>query len=598
MIRAGVFIGVGKSGNLQRLQDAAAGARRMHAWALRQGMQDQVHAKLITDAQDRKVTPDEIYDAIKEILDGPGADQLIVYFAGHGVNILRKEIWLLTEAPDRTSAAVDVTSSVELARYCGVQHVVIISDACRVAPEGIKALSVKGQDIFPNDGGGERAKPVDQFYACLLGRAAAEIKDPVTAAKSYSALYTDALLVGLDGMQSDLLEASGVTGDSARYVKARPLKKYLERELPARIRARKLHTRFNQEPDAIITSDEEWLSRVQIIGAPPVTRELPDIPLPDWAGYPPDGVPSARVPTQRDAIRELTHAAAEGTRSELRDTMERLTGRAPAVGADFAHTVATVARPFDPDRLDFHCGIKVRGARITDIFAPRASAVVLNNEVVRVDELPDGAASILVQLDGGFGTVVPAIADFVAGLTFVEGELVDVAYEPSANSWRWSLFVGKADELRALRAVAASSSRHGRFELEGEEVDSVARRMQLAKGVDPTLAVYAAYAYYDLQHVERIRDMSDYLYYDVGARLFDLELLGRRLIGTSIGAADPVVPFLPLLTQGWALLQAHRVTLHPALRGIERTMRDSVWSLYGPDGLGRIRDAMASGEVR
>jgi hypothetical protein len=278
--------------------------------------------------------------------------------------------------------------------------------------------------------------------------------------------------------------------------------------------------------------------------------------------------------------------------------MEQLMDRAPAVGTEFAHTVDTVARPFGPERLESDCGIKVRGARVADIFAPRASAVVLDDEVVRVNELPNGGASVLVQLRGGFGTMVPAIADFVVGLTFDEGELVDMAYEPSASSWRWSVFARKADELRALRAVAASSSRHGRFELEREEAGAVARRMQLAKGVDPTLAVYAAYAYHDLQHIERIRGMSDYLYNDVGVRLFDLELLGRRLIDTSIGPADHVVPFLPLLSQGWALLRAHRVTLHPTLRGIESTMRDSVWSLYGPDGLARIRDALALGEVR
>lgn len=563
----------------------------MHAWALRQGMKDQVAAKLITDESNRTITPGEIYDAIYEILDGPGVDQLIVYFAGHGVNISRHEHWLLTQAPHNPNAAVDVTTSVELARYCGIQHVVIISDACRAAPDGIAEGGVRGQQIFPNDGGGEWTKPVDQFYACLLGRAAAEIRDPAAAARSYSAVYTDALLHGLNGLQRDLLDPSGVAGDSARYVRARPLKRYLAREVPARIKARKLSTRFNQDPDAIITSDEEWLSRVQLV-RPPVTRGLP--------GQPPSpGHPSAApAPTLREVIRELTHAAAEGTRSELRDSMEQLMGRVPAVGTDFAHTVDRVARPFGPERLELDCGIKVRGARIADIFAPRARAAVLDDEVVRVDELQDGPASALVQLRGGFGTVVPVIADFVVGLTFDEGELVDMAYEPSTNSWRWSMFAGKAEELRALRAVAASSSRYGRFELEREEAGAVVRRMQLAKGVDPTLAVYAAYAYHDLQYIKQIQDMSDYLNNDVGIWLFDLELLGRRLIDASVSRAHHLAPFLPLLSQGWALLRAHRVTLHPALRGIETTMRDSVWSVYRSDGLARIWDALASGGVR
>ena len=78
MIRAGVFIGVDKTGGLQRLHDAAAGAERMYRWALGQGMAERTHAKLVTDAEGRRVSPDAIYDAIKEILDGPGVDQLIV----------------------------------------------------------------------------------------------------------------------------------------------------------------------------------------------------------------------------------------------------------------------------------------------------------------------------------------------------------------------------------------------------------------------------------------------------------------------------------------------------------------------------------------
>src|SRR6185369_10347932 len=116
MIRAGVFVGVDKTGNLQKLKDAAAGAKRMHEWALKQGMVATAQAKLITDADGTKVTPDLVYDAIKEILDGAGVDQLVLYFAGHGVNINRGEHWLLSDAPVKTSAAINVSGSVELAR--------------------------------------------------------------------------------------------------------------------------------------------------------------------------------------------------------------------------------------------------------------------------------------------------------------------------------------------------------------------------------------------------------------------------------------------------------------------------------------------------
>ena len=122
--------------------------------------------------------------------------------------------------------------------------------------------------------------------------------------------------------------------------------------------------------------------------------------------------------------------------------------------------------------------------------------------------------------------------------------------------------------------------------------------MQYAKGIDPTMAVYAAYAYYDLQTVGRIDEMSRYLRDDLGVSLFDVELLARELVGKQLTAADRIVPFVPLLSQGWPLLNAHRITLHPALNGIQRTMRDSLWSLFDENGVEKLRNALQTKEVR
>lgn len=71
MLRAAIFIGVDQTGGLRRLRDAAGGAKRMHAWALTQG----VTSTLITDEDGRVVTPDDIFNSIKKFLDGPGVDQ-------------------------------------------------------------------------------------------------------------------------------------------------------------------------------------------------------------------------------------------------------------------------------------------------------------------------------------------------------------------------------------------------------------------------------------------------------------------------------------------------------------------------------------------
>lgn len=533
--------------------------------------------------------PDLIYDAIKEIIDGPGVDQLVLYFAGHGVNINRNEHWLLTDAPVKTSAAVNVSGSVELARYCGINHVVIFSDACRVAPEGLQAQNVRGVDVFPNEGAADRAKPVDQFFACFLGRTAAEIKDPASAASTYSALYTNALLDALNGQRRDVLEMSDAQGDTSFYVRPRNLEKYLEAEILIRVKKMQLEGKVNQNPDAIITSDANWLSRIiqDTSASPGIRKALAPSPIP------------APAPNLQSVARNLVRSAADGDEHALGMQLEASRTARVAGGIHLVETVEKIVAPFGPDHFETQCGIKVRGARMIRFYSPRAHAELLGAEgdILRVNPTSDPATSVLITFDGGVGTVIPAIRGFIAALTFDDGELVDVAYEPSANDWRWDMYKDSAARVRALRAVAASSSQHGRFRLEQDDAIKIAQDMQYAKGIDPTLAVYAAYAYHDLQAIQRIRDMSGYLSGDIGVTFFDLALLSRNLLDKSVVVSDCIVPFFPLLSQGWALLGANRVRLHPALKGIENNMRDSLWSLFDEVGLKKLSQAMHTGAV-
>ena len=597
MIRAGVFIGVDKTGGLQRLNDAARGAARMHEWAVKQGIPDGTHAKLITDAAG-KVTPDQIFDAIKTLTQGAGVDQLLVYFAGHGVNISRHEHWLLSDAPGNPSAAIDVSASMEFAKFGEFQHVVIVSDACRVAPEGIAAQSVQGVSVFENlEPVVPKAKPVDQFLACALGRTAAEVKDPGTAAGNFSALYTTAMLEALGGARADVLDPGDDPADGFRYLRPDRLKDYLETELPRRIRALNLTTTVNQEPDAIIVSRNSWLSRVEPAGAgqptpSPTTAAESDGPD---VGPPPLSQPPSSLGR---LVENMTRSAVETGAATLTPYVEWAHSATAPEAEALVHTAEAIAAPFGPDHFETESGIKVRGARIDAAFTARAELEPLGDTLLRIHHIDSPAVSVLVIFDGGNGTVVPCLPGFIAGLTLQDGELVDVSYEPSANTWRWGLYESSAADLRALRGVAAASAYHGRFRLAADDAGTLARKMQYAKMVDPTMAVYAAYAYHDLQTVDHIEEMSFHLGESLGVSLFDVELLARKLAGRRLTVADPVVPFVPLLSQGWPLLGPLRITLHPALTGIQRTLQDSLWSMFDKAGVRMLRNALQSGEVR
>src|SRR3954451_14876362 len=119
MRRAAVLIGVRESGDLPPLSAVLPGIRDVENWANAQRFET---VRTLTD-EHGKLGVRAIQDTIAELLDPGVLDQLVVYFAGHGVNIGQSEYWLLSDAPAYTNEAVNVAGSAVLARRCGVPHV-------------------------------------------------------------------------------------------------------------------------------------------------------------------------------------------------------------------------------------------------------------------------------------------------------------------------------------------------------------------------------------------------------------------------------------------------------------------------------------------
>jgi hypothetical protein len=596
MKRAAILIGVDRTGGLPTLQDASRGARRFEAWAREQGFNA---VEVFTDENGGSVEVAQLKKAIKKIVDAGTTEQLIIYFAGHGVNIGYSEYWLLTDAPGDSQAAVNVRGSAMLAAYCGIPHVVFISDACRTAAEGGRAQRVTGSEIFPNEGAGDLEKPVDIFYACTLGRPALEVRDGNTTAREFKALYTTAMLAGLRGEYQEAVERTVENGKPIAFIRPRPLKAVLIAEVPRQIANLNLQTKAVQIPDAHIVSDPKaWIARVS--GTPGVNRS----PGSDTAGVPVGGTRTGRieVPVTPSSISTVSNAmlhkvlSTDLTKVASEFDLERVL--VPGA-SEFIDTALHAAAPFGQSHHETACGFKVRGGKFVDAFSHSAITELFENpgDVIRVNHVDHPGSSVLLEFDGGNGVVLPAIPGFLAALTIVDGELVDVAYEPSDNTMRWNEFAPRASEIRALRAVASSSTRSGVFRLEGDDALAVARQMQLVKGIDPSLAVYAAYAYNDLNRHDLIRKMSGYMQQDLGACLFDLALLGRKLKGQTVGKELGILSFVPLLSQGWAYLGAQQVKLPDSLEELQGDLVPSVWTLFNKDGVAKIRSAMKKGHV-
>lgn len=627
MKRAAVLIGVDKTGDLPKLKDAARGAQLMASWAQAQGM-DPVH--LITDAQG-PVTIAQIRKVIRDMVDAANVGQLVIYFAGHGVNLQRQEYWLLTDAPDDTQAAVNVATSVALAATCGIPHVVLVSDACRTAPEGIRAQSMRGSEIFPNREAD--TTPVDQFFACQLGKPSHEVRDAAVTSAEFQALYTHELVPALLGQRAQIIDWSGEGAARQGLIHLRPLRDFMASAVSTRLEGLQLQSKVIQVPMAQISSDPpSWISQLKADAAAPLgpaTRGRPRLrgtPMATTAA-------ASRVLTPASMTTQLLHAAMGGVAgvpsvqpsaippaASAPSSLPRLRGRPVAVvrtnsadsAADSAAAPAMnglaqaaheLAQPFGPMSHETACGFKLRGARVVEVVAPGVHTEFVTyhipaGEDIRVFNPRHPGSNVLLVLESGAGVLLPAIPEFLCALSFDDDELIDVAYEPSDNTQRWAAYQGQATEIRALRAIASAASACGSFQLEGDDALAIARRMQVAKGLDPSLAVYAAYAYHALQRPDLIRQMASYLQGDLGAPLFDVALLARSLDKHKLSGNEPLLAPLPLMAQGWTLLQAYGVTLPSPLQPLMGLRLPSLWTLFNPRGVACLRHAFTQGALQ
>lgn len=605
MNRAVLLIGVSRAGGLGTLKAVESSIDKMQAWAKDQGIPDNQIVRR-TDATG-PVTIADLFNDVKALADRDTIEQLIVYFAGHGVINNRLEFWLLSDAPVNAGAAVNVNGNIALAQAGAFEHVVFLSDACRTPTQGVQYSRIIGGDIFPNIEDTERERSVDIFFGTSLGAPALEVLQTETS-KQYQAMFTEALLDALNGKIPEII----VNG----RVRPRPMKRVLPNRVADKIRASGLTLATSQTPDARITSDDDaWLAEIPLpiggaaeppagddavdapeAGAPPPPMELPSPapaappPGPPLPVPPPVAEEAAPLSTREvaqlvveEALRTNTYGRAATTSEEVKT----LTGRGVSVNAGkYLKSMARGIVNRLPQAMPDKPGFEIHGRALASASCPDGACHIGNDgDATTVSVDAHGRQSqALLEFDDGSGVLLPVIKDFVGVLRFHDRGLDEVWYEP-ANEHDASL---SRQELDFLRQAVIKASSLGVFAIEGADADQLASRMQNVKFQDPALAVYAAYAYHDIGQFRRIVQMQEFLKAHLGVQLYDLALLSRSLLKDA-SLADDTVPRLPLLSQGWALVGALRGRIPDELEMLRKELKPSLWSLYTPEGVRAIR---------
>jgi hypothetical protein len=163
---------------------------------------------------------------------------------------------------------------------------------------------------------------------------------------------------------------------------------------------------------------------------------------------------------------------------------------------------------------------------------------------------------------------------------------VNVSYNPARHTPEYNQFKQREEEIAQRRALVAVAARNGRFRLRPEEARSNAKDLRSLKFFDPTLGLYAAYAYAQVGALNEIRSVADYMRDDLGSVPFDVLVLANLL-----PSVIPRVPFCPMLTQGWAFLDGTSTVPQleePVARAWQHTL-PSLWTTFDPTGVDFVR---------
>jgi hypothetical protein len=575
LTRAAVVIGVDKSGNLPVLSAAKSGARMFAGWLRSEGFE----VKLFVD-DGQAVRVSDIFDAISEFVRRGTLDQLVIYFSGHGFISNYSELWMLSNAPDNPNEAISMAESVYLAKEAAIPNVVFISDACRSTADSLGATRVRGSLVFPNIGISQTFRPdVDKFLATLPGNPAYEL--PVdNSVANFQGVYTAGFLSAF--VQPDSVMVRTVNGQSV--VPNNKLKPYLEREVQKRARAAGISVR--QMPDTdVVSGDDTYLGHVS--GSP-------------VAGPP----PNAPEGTVLDVVRSQLKLAGVDVASPDPKQLDPKDYAALAVeaGLDLVQAAISFVGPNIPETGFIVIGAAGVSAAANPRISVRSATLALANIAsVHVDLRGQSACSVAIRFGDGSGTVIAALPGFVGVIAVSHGGVISVTYTPSPGDWRWSTFQQEKDRLFRLHVAVAVAARFGVFRIEGTREERTKRAAELGdtirilKGIDPTLGLYAAYAYAEADLLDKVRSVRSFMREDLNVDLFDVGLLANVL---SPSDSERVFPFCPMLSQGWGLLRVREVRLPRAVAQARDHLRPSLWTTLDRQGMDLVVGALTEGELR
>ena len=621
MSRIAIVIGVNKPRAPAPLQGAVNDAKAFAGWIAKQGFE----VKAFTDEKE-PVTFVGIFTEVERIVTAATYSQVVIYFAGHGLQNGGSEVWLLSGAPNNASEAISVEASVMAARESGLTSVVFISDACRSIPSGMQSSRVDGGSIFPNLPLRRPTRPeIDRLFATLPSLVAVEAANADDKARR-GGIFTREFMKGYYEPPSAFVDKVPENGQLIEVVTNRKLRD-LVRDLIEDAASDEM-PKAGQTPEFILESVQAYVGRVE--RAPKGLIVEPDLDLPGLESLSRlekglstrfenfelrrDRGSRPRLPRERKPERERTSppSVAALARQAIEVATQGQGARAAAAlarekqhGVGISDAIVRYSGQAPVDHFETQTGFAVNGASVVMANSLQFPAELLGNQLVRLQpvRIDAASASVLIEFEDGKGTVLPGLRGYIGHIFVDDGVVTNVNYVPSANSTRWNEYQTVREDVEALRAAVAAAAGLGVFRIAPQEAQSFADKVRKLKVFDPTLGLYAAYAYASAGLEADVESVLQYMRADLKAELFDVAMLARRGVGPREAGPDPakdlpILPFCPMLRQGWSLLAVRDAQLPQAAREARNWLLPALWTTFAPHGVQLLRNAMERGEFQ
>jgi hypothetical protein len=564
----------------------------MADWAREQGCDVVLH----TDSADGSVVNRrELFQSVRAMVEQRIYDQLIIYFAGHGLLMSPgDEIWMLSDAAADGTEAVNMRLTTEHARRAGIPHVVLISDACRTYVNGPPFFGLTGGSVFPLPAGDHDDAELDIYFGTTPGNPAYEVR---TSSQPGYGVFTRCLLDVLAEPPDSIIE----------YI----------------------------EPGKYPVFGGSVLGTVPVVTSRALRPPLIEAVIDHAAEIDPllNQRPQIRVETNLPQFFATVDEAASPSNESAHDAdavlisheIDATAGSRPAIPAPRLRQLAASLRTADLDFSDpIHpdsVQVFVRGARAREITAVGweiADQQQQGRDLHRLELIPASGhahqpTSAVLTFHDRTGTLVTVVPGSSVTVVVNDGRVAGLDYryggpfrrERFRREWKdFELGPGVMAERYQLLALITAAAQNGdlsaALDADSSEFDSpwgrYSRDTYPGRIVFDTLRAYGG--------AERgIFDVG--LLYDAlrdGIVPFDIALLtGRSSDGRTRDAAANafaqglVHPFAPLLTRGWLLLGDDPTPARPYHALLARHLIPALYTTLDAGGVDIALDVLVGG---